>query len=221
MLAFDVAEFFPSLNQKMLVGILCKQGFASNVVHFFSSYIVGHTTRYMWGSFVFNLQLADVRLGLALEHDRLELFHFNRLHSPSNPSLYLGYAHYTSPSPVSPKLHWLYLCIYFNCKLTFHKHIHYYSTKAFMTIKAIHMLGNSSHSLSHQHKRLINCSCVIPIATYGFQLWYFGSAKNKGAIKTLNSMQHQAALWLYHLCGVFIRHPPSLLSYEWTALEAH
>ncbi|KAF5319438.1 hypothetical protein D9619_008864 [Psilocybe cf. subviscida] len=49
---------------------------------------------------------------------------------------------------------------------------------------------------AHCHKRLLYRSCVIPIATYGFRLWYFGSTKNKGAIKTLNSMQRQAALWI-------------------------
>ncbi|KAF5312402.1 hypothetical protein D9619_003298 [Psilocybe cf. subviscida] len=57
---------------------------------------------------------------------------------------------------------------------------------------------------AHCHKRLLYHSCVIPIAMYGFRLWYFGSAKNKGAIKTLNSMQCQAALWI---TGVFCTSP--------------
>ncbi|KAF5318585.1 hypothetical protein D9619_010813 [Psilocybe cf. subviscida] len=58
------------------------------------------------------------------------------------------------------------------------------------------MLGNSSRGLSPSHKRLLYRSCVIPIATYGFRLWYFAGAKNKTAIKTLNKMQRQAALWI-------------------------
>ncbi|KAF5314436.1 hypothetical protein D9619_011855 [Psilocybe cf. subviscida] len=59
---------------------------------------------------------------------------------------------------------------------------------------------------AHCHKRLLYHSCVIPIAMYGFQLWYSGSAKNKGAIKTLNSMQRQAALWI---TGAFRTSPSS------------
>ncbi|KAF5318640.1 hypothetical protein D9619_010812 [Psilocybe cf. subviscida] len=58
------------------------------------------------------------------------------------------------------------------------------------------MLGNSSRGLSPSHKRLLYRSCVIPIATNGFRPWYFAGAKNKTAIKTLNKMQRQAALWI-------------------------
>ncbi|KAF5321476.1 hypothetical protein D9619_001127 [Psilocybe cf. subviscida] len=68
----------------------------------------------------------------------------------------------------------------------------------------MHMLGNSSRGLSPSHKRLLYRSCIIPIATYGFQLWYFAGAKNKAAIKTLNKMQRQAALWI---TGAFCTSP--------------
>jgi hypothetical protein len=165
MLAFDVAQFFPSLNHDMLVAILCKQGFAPNVVQFFGSYLVGCTTHFAWGGFVSNPQLADVgvgqgsalspvlsalylvpmmhlyklsdasggttllsyaddgtiiaqaaavkdnldtlqvsyavifdlftKLGLELEHHKLELFPFDCAHKPTNPLLDLGYAPYT------------------------------------------------------------------------------------------------------------------------------
>jgi len=39
-LAFDIAQFFPSLNHAMLLAILRKQGFSSFVGRFFASYLI-------------------------------------------------------------------------------------------------------------------------------------------------------------------------------------
>ena len=50
-LAFDMAQFFPSLNHAMLLAILRKQGFSSFVGRFFASYLVDRFTSYLWGSF--------------------------------------------------------------------------------------------------------------------------------------------------------------------------
>ena len=44
--AFDIAQFFPSINHDMLLRVLRKQGFPPLVVNFFASYLVGRTTRY-------------------------------------------------------------------------------------------------------------------------------------------------------------------------------
>jgi hypothetical protein len=38
--AFDLAQFFPSINHDVLLSILDKQGFAPEVVAFFRSYLV-------------------------------------------------------------------------------------------------------------------------------------------------------------------------------------
>jgi hypothetical protein len=106
------------------------------------------------------------RLGLALEHDKSELFHFDRARSPTNPTLDLEYSPYTGNTPLAPKTYWRYLGFFFDHKLSFNKYIRFYSTKALTSIKAMHMLGNSSQGLSPKHKRLLYRSCVIPIATY-------------------------------------------------------
>ncbi|KAF5363361.1 hypothetical protein D9756_000876 [Leucocoprinus leucothites] len=58
------------------------------------------------------------------------------------------------------------------------------------------MLGNSTCSLLPLQKRLLYRSCVIPVATYGFRLWYFEGARNKALLKSLSSMQRRAALWI-------------------------
>ncbi|CAA7265984.1 unnamed protein product [Cyclocybe aegerita] len=98
-----------------------------------------------------------------------------------NPSLDLGYALHTGTSPLKPKTYWRYLGFYFDHRLTFHEHVRYYATKAFTTVQAI---GASS------------IDCVVPIATYGYCLWYFNGARNKGAMNQLKWMQRKAALWI-------------------------
>jgi hypothetical protein len=48
MVAFDLAQFFPSINHDGLLSILHKQGFAPGVVMFFKSYLVNQFTCYTW-----------------------------------------------------------------------------------------------------------------------------------------------------------------------------
>jgi hypothetical protein len=48
MVAFDLAQFFPSINHDILLSILDKQGFTPEVVAFFKSYLVNQFTCYAW-----------------------------------------------------------------------------------------------------------------------------------------------------------------------------
>jgi hypothetical protein len=50
--AFDVAQFFPSINHQFLLEVLRKQGFNRKVTAFFGSYLVDRSTSYMWNRFV-------------------------------------------------------------------------------------------------------------------------------------------------------------------------
>jgi len=58
------------------------------------------------------------------------------------------------------------------------------------------MLGNSTRGLLPLQKRLLYCSCIVPIATYGFRLWFFAKAPTKAQVSLLAAMQHKAALWI-------------------------
>jgi len=58
------------------------------------------------------------------------------------------------------------------------------------------MLGNSSRGLLPLQKRLLYRAYVVPIATYGFQLWYFSGAPTKAQVSLLATMQCKAALWI-------------------------
>ncbi|CAA7267347.1 unnamed protein product [Cyclocybe aegerita] len=265
-LAFDITQFFPSINHEMFMAVLRKQGFSPVLVEFFASYLVGRSTVYCWNTFQSNSRSADVGVrqgsalspviyglfiapvmklfyikaaplntmllsfvddgtipaqskqlddnnvglrkaykiiyllfvafALVLEHNKTELFHFSCRRDAYNPSLDLGYAPHTGVTPLKPKTYWRYLGFYFDRGLTFHEHVRYYATKVFTTVQAMRMLRNSTRGLSPKQRRLLYWSCVVPIATYGYHLWYFDGARNKGAMNQLKRMQRKAALWI-------------------------
>jgi len=47
-LAFDISQFFPSLNHRLLVLILEKVGLGPKVTNFFANYLVQRSTKYLW-----------------------------------------------------------------------------------------------------------------------------------------------------------------------------
>ncbi|KAJ3510741.1 hypothetical protein NMY22_g15879 [Coprinellus aureogranulatus] len=61
--AFDIAQFFPSINHQFLLAVLQKQGFHPKVATFFASYLVQRFTRYAWNNFVSDPMQADVGVG--------------------------------------------------------------------------------------------------------------------------------------------------------------
>ena len=52
-LAFDIAQFFPSLNHQLLSLILDKASLDQRVFIFFKNYLVGSKTKYIWNDFIF------------------------------------------------------------------------------------------------------------------------------------------------------------------------
>ena len=61
-LAFNIAQFFPSLNYCLLALILSKIGFNSRVINFFSNYLVNRQTKYLWNNF--SSSLFDINMGV-------------------------------------------------------------------------------------------------------------------------------------------------------------
>ncbi|CAA7267352.1 unnamed protein product [Cyclocybe aegerita] len=233
-LAFDIVQFFPSINHEMFMAVLRKQGFSPVLVEFFAAYLIGRSTIYCWNTFQSDLRSADVGVGqgsallpvisglfiapvmklfyikaaplntmlLSFVDDRTILAQSKQLDDNNvglhayNPSLDLGYAPHTGATPLKPKTYWRYLGFYFDRGLTFHEHVRYYATKAFTTVQAMRMLGNSTRGLSPKQRRLLYSPCVVPIATYGYRLWYFDGTCNKGSMNQLKRMQRKAALWI-------------------------
>jgi hypothetical protein len=115
--AFDIAQFFLSINHQFLLEVLRKQGFNHKVTAFFGSYLVDRSTSYTWNRFVSDLRGTDVGVeqgsalspvlsALVFEHDKTELFHFTRAQTGFDCTLDLEYAPYTGQTPLKPKTFW-------------------------------------------------------------------------------------------------------------------
>ena len=61
--AFDIVQFFPSLNHSILTLILRYFGFPDCVVDFFSDYLVGRSTQYSWNSSLSGACDTDIGVG--------------------------------------------------------------------------------------------------------------------------------------------------------------
>jgi hypothetical protein len=63
-------------------------------------------------------------------------------------------------------------------------------------VQAMGMLGNSNRGLLPMQKCLLYRTYILPVATYGYRLWYHDKAKVKGFMSSLSKMQQQATLWI-------------------------
>jgi len=61
-LAFDIAQFFPSLNHHLLTRILQKAGLNIYVINFFANYLINRKTNYLWNNF--SSPTFDVNVGV-------------------------------------------------------------------------------------------------------------------------------------------------------------
>ena len=61
-LAFNITQFFPSLNYQLLPLILNKAGLDQRVSIFFKNYLVERKTKYMWNNFIF--PSFDINVGI-------------------------------------------------------------------------------------------------------------------------------------------------------------
>jgi len=64
-LAFDIAQFFPSLNHHILTLFLKKAGLDLKVISFFMDFLVRRKTNYIWNDFSF--QTYEVNVGVGQE----------------------------------------------------------------------------------------------------------------------------------------------------------
>jgi len=125
-LAFDIAQFFPSINYCMLLLIFGKAGFDSKVMHFFSNYLVGRKTQYFWNNFSSSFFNVDV----GVEQDSALFSILSALYLA--PILYILEKH----------LKTLKIC----------QHIDYYAYKAISTVKCMKILRNSVWGLMFYQK---------------------------------------------------------------------
>ena len=175
-------------NLNILVSII---SFVDDGLFIFQNKLLDISNSHLFCSYNIMTKLLD-KFGLIVEHSKTEVFHFNRLHGPFNsPSLNLSSI---GGSVLTPKNLWKYLGFIFDRKLSFYQHIDFYSNKAMSTVKCMKIFGNSSHSISPIQKHLLYRCCVLPIALYGFQLWFYNYAPLSYPLKILCKMQRRAAI---------------------------
>lgn len=120
------------------------------------------------------------KLELAVETDKLELMHFVQRKRDKEkaqwsddkllgPTLKVkdGDQMYT----IQPKSSMRYLGFMLDPKLMFKEHIKKFAIKGISTLAAIKMLGNLSRGLSPKDKRRLYIANIVPVLTYGAQLW--------------------------------------------------
>jgi len=62
-LAFNITQFFPSLNHQLIPLILKKAGFDSRIFILFSDYLVDRKTKYLQNSFTSSFFTVDIGVG--------------------------------------------------------------------------------------------------------------------------------------------------------------
>jgi len=134
------------------------------------------------------------KFSLIVEHSKTEVFHFNRSHSFANPSP-LDLSSIRGPV-LTPKNSWKYLGFIFDRRLSFYQYINYYSNRTISMVKCMKILENSTHSIVPTQKQLLYRYCILPIALYGFQLWFYNWAPLSYPLKILEKMQRRAAIWI-------------------------
>jgi len=128
--------------------------------------------------------------GLIMKHNKSEYFHFMRSYHPPNPSINLS----SVGGPIlSPKPIWQYLGLYFDQKLNLHYHTYFYATKCLSTFNTMKMPENSLRGLLPIQKWLLYRTCILLIALYKFQLWFFKRAPIVKNVANLKKIQWRAA----------------------------
>ena len=108
------------------------------------------------------------QFGLAIEHGKMEVFHFSKVHGVFNPPS-LDLTILKGPILCSKET-WCYLGFIFDRKLTFHQHINFYVNKAISTVKSVKTLRNLLRRHIPSQKYLLYKMYILPIALYEFLL---------------------------------------------------
>ena len=129
--------------------------------------------------------------GLTLDVTKTELIHFSRSRSPPCPSLHLSTpAGIVTISP-KPVLRWL--GIFFDSKLSFKEHVRIMVNRAKGSLNGLCALANTVRGLHQSHLLTLVKTCILPILTYAFQVWYRPDRKQAALLDSLNIVLNRAA----------------------------
>ena len=153
--------------------------------------------------------LSDI--GLQVEASKTELIHFyafeltaaRRLSITHQP--HLTFTWRTLQYDISPSPLWRYLGFFFTPTFDFSYHVQYYTNKAFSTIRACQMLGNSVRGIGPQQRSHAYQACVLSVLTYGLPLWY--AMWGTGVIRLVKKMERVHSYALRWITGTFHTSP--------------
>jgi ribonuclease HI len=138
-------------------------------------------------------------IGMKIDPDKCDLMHFSwRRFYNSSPSLHAT-INGVKVTITPPKfIRWL--GFYLDRKLTFNDHVKIMAAKGSNVISGLTCLGNTITGMNAHHLRLLYKTCVIPVITYGCQLWFRPYAKKKSLLKKLQTVQNKG---LKRVTGAF------------------
>ena len=150
-------------------------------------------------------------LGLQVEASKTELIHFfafeltaaRRLAISQQPHLTFTWQMTTFDIPPSPLLR--YLGFYFTPTLDFSHHVQFYTNKAFSTIRACNMLGNSIRGIGPRQRAHAYQACALSVLTYGLPLWY--AMWGRGVSRLVKKMERVHTYALGWITGSFRTSP--------------
>ena len=149
--------------------------------------------------------LSDI--GLQVEASKTELIHFFAFeltaarhlaiaHQPHLTFTWCMISFDISPSPL-----WCYLGFFFTPSLDFSYHVQFYTNKAFSTIRACSMLGNSVRGIGPLQRSHAYQACVLSVLTYGLPLWY--TMWGAGVTQLVQKMERVHSYALGWIIGTF------------------
>ena len=149
--------------------------------------------------------LSDI--GLQVEASKTELIHFfafelsaaRRLAITQQP--HLDFTWHSVQYDIPPSVQWRYLGFFFTPTLDFSFHVQFYTNKAFSTIRACSMLGNSVRGIGPRQRAHAYQACVLSVLTYGLPLWY--TMWGSGVICLVKKMERVHSYALGWVIGAF------------------
>lgn len=138
-------------------------------------------------------------LGMSIDPTKCDLMHFSWKRSDdSSPSIVTTL--YNKPLRITLPKYIRWLGFFLDRKLSFKHHINILLARGRHVITGIQCLGNTIHVLNAHHLRLLYKTCVIPVITYGCQLWFDPHKPSRTLIKKLQVIQN---IGLRRIAGAF------------------